>query len=134
MPLDVSQRGERFREIAKVSAVFRMGCAELSTDLDRLPVIRQPDLDLAQVHILLTQVAEVDAAQDLVLSIVRRQGDGTLLFLRRFLKCGDRLQIVAPHGMKVPEGIEAASQRSVMPCPVRKVQDEFFEDVDGHLQ
>ena len=111
-----------------------MGCEKLPADLDCLSVIWQPSVDLAQVDILLTKILELDAAQNLVLVIIRRPGDGTLFFLDGFLKRGDRLQVVTQLVMKATQGIEAPPQRCVMPCLVRMRLDELFENVDGHLK
>ena len=72
--------------------------------------------------------------QNLVLVIIRRPGDGTLLFFDGFLKRGDRLEVVSQLVMKVTQAVVAPAQRSVMPCLVRMRLDELFEDVDGHLQ
>ena len=134
MALDVPQRGERIREIEKIGALFRVGCEKLPADLDFPPVIRQPTVDLAQVDILLTEIVEVVAEQNLVVVIIRRPGDGSLLLLHGFLKRGDRLEVVSQLVMKETQGVEASPQRSVMPCLVGLRLDELFENVDGHLK
>ncbi len=134
MALDVPERREPFRQVSRVDAPLRMGSKKLPAHLDRLPVVWQPALYLAQVDVLLSQIVEVVDPQTLVLAVIRSQCDRALLLLDGSLECGKRLEVLALLVMKPAQSVQAPSQRSMKPCLVRMRLDDFLEDVDGRPQ
>ena len=103
-------------------------------DLKCFFIVRQPSLDLAQVDILLAQIFEVVAAQNLVVAIIQRPGYGKLLFLQGSLKCGDRLLVVTQLVVKVTQGVPAPTERPVMPRLFRMRLGELFKNIDRLLK
>ncbi len=72
------------------------------------------------------------AQQSLVIAVVRRPGDGKLLFAHRPLKRRDRLEVLSQLVVKKTEGIVTSPQEPVMQGAIRIGLDEFFEDIKRH--
>ena len=130
VPLDRSQRKNRFDKINRGVSVFRISLAQLAKQLNLFLVLRQSFIRFSQVDVLLPQVVEVVAEKLLVLDGGGILGHGELLLPDGGLEMADCRAVVPPFVLKDSQVVQAQCQGAVKARRFRLSPDELREDVD----